>query len=80
VINRFGFNNDGAEAIAARLAARPRGVPVGLNLGANKQSADRVGDFARGPAALRGECGLRDRQCLVAQYRATCATCRGRRR
>jgi dihydroorotate dehydrogenase len=47
VINRFGFNNDGAEAIAARLAERPRGVPVGLNLGANKESTDRVGDFAR---------------------------------
>jgi dihydroorotate dehydrogenase len=46
-INRFGFNNDGAEAIAARLRARPRGIPVGLNLGANKDSADRVGDFAR---------------------------------
>jgi dihydroorotate dehydrogenase len=47
VINRFGFNNDGAEAIAARLAERPRGIPVGLNLGANKESTDRVGDFAR---------------------------------
>lgn len=47
VINRFGFNNAGADAIALRLAARPRGVPVGLNLGANKTSADRAGDFAR---------------------------------
>lgn len=48
VINRFGFNNDGAEAIGARLAARPAGpVPVGLNLGANKDSADRAADFAR---------------------------------
>lgn len=46
-INRFGFNNDGAEAIAARLAARPEGIPVGLNLGANKDSDDRAGDFAR---------------------------------
>lgn len=46
-INRFGFNNDGAEAICARLARRPRGVPVGLNLGANKASADRAADFAR---------------------------------
>jgi dihydroorotate dehydrogenase len=47
-INRFGFNNDGAEVIAARLAAHPRGaVPVGLNLGANKTSADRAADFAR---------------------------------
>ena len=45
-INRFGFNNDGAEAIAARLAEpRPAGV-VGLNLGANKDSADRAADFA----------------------------------
>ena len=48
VINRFGFNNQGAEAIAARLAAHERGaVPVGLNLGANKDSADRAADFAR---------------------------------
>ncbi len=47
VINRFGFNNDGMEAIAERLARRPKGVPVGLNLGANKDSPDRAGDFAR---------------------------------
>lgn len=47
VINRFGFNNDGAEAIALRLASARREVPVGLNLGANKTSADRAGDFAR---------------------------------
>ncbi|MEZ5797956.1 MAG: quinone-dependent dihydroorotate dehydrogenase [Paracoccaceae bacterium] len=47
-INRFGFNNDGAEAIAARLSARQRGpVPVGLNLGANKTSENRAADFAR---------------------------------
>ena len=46
-INRFGFNNDGMEAIAARLAQRPAGVPVGLNLGANKDSANRAEDFAR---------------------------------
>jgi len=46
-INRFGFNNDGMEAIGARLAARPAGIPVGLNLGANKDSEDRAGDFAK---------------------------------
>lgn len=46
VINRFGFNNEGMEAITARLAARPAGIPVGLNLGANKDSADRAADFA----------------------------------
>ena len=45
-INRFGFNNDGQDAIAARLAARPPGGVVGLNLGANKTSADRAADFA----------------------------------
>ena len=46
VINRFGFNNDGAEAIADRLRARPTGIPVGLNLGANKDSDDRAADYA----------------------------------
>ncbi len=46
-INRFGFNNEGMEAIAARLAHRPRTLPIGLNLGANKDSADRAADFAR---------------------------------
>lgn len=46
IINRFGFNNEGAEAIAARLRRRPAGVPVGLNIGANKDSADRAADFA----------------------------------
>ncbi len=47
VINRFGFNNDGADVIADRLAARPDGVPVGLNLGANKTSDRRAADYAR---------------------------------
>ncbi len=46
VINRFGFNNEGAEAIARRLARRAPGPLVGLNLGANKDSADRAADFA----------------------------------
>ena len=47
IINRFGFNNEGAEVIGQRLAARPAGVPVGLNLGANKDSDDRADDFAQ---------------------------------
>ncbi|MGQ0565649.1 MAG: quinone-dependent dihydroorotate dehydrogenase [Gemmobacter sp.] len=46
-INRFGFNNQGAAAIAARLARRAPGIPVGLNLGANKTSENRAADFAR---------------------------------
>jgi len=46
VINRMGFNNDGAAAIAPRLArARGAGV-VGINLGANKDSPDMAADFA----------------------------------
>ena len=44
-INRFGFNNDGMDAIATRLE-RPRTGIVGLNLGANKTSADRAADYA----------------------------------
>lgn len=47
VINRFGFNNDGVEAIGARLAAGKIAVPVGLNLGANRDSDDRAVDYAR---------------------------------
>jgi dihydroorotate dehydrogenase len=46
-INRFGFNNQGMEAIATRLAKRPRNAVIGLNLGANKDSSDRADDFAR---------------------------------
>ena len=46
-INRYGFNNDGMEAIAARLSARPKSGIVGLNLGANKDSEDRSADYAR---------------------------------
>ena len=52
-INRFGFNNDGAEAICARLAKRGSGIPVGLNLGANKTSTDRAADFANVMLAAR---------------------------
>lgn len=47
VINRFGFNNDGMEAAAKRLAKRPPDAVIGLNLGANKDSTDRAEDFAR---------------------------------
>lgn len=46
-INRFGFNNQGMEAMADRLAHRPKDAVIGLNLGANKDSADRAEDFAR---------------------------------
>ena len=47
VINRMGFNNDGADTVATRLRAR-LGKPgiVGVNIGANKDSADRIADYA----------------------------------
>ncbi|PJI43782.1 quinone-dependent dihydroorotate dehydrogenase [Ferrovibrio sp.] len=51
VINRMGFNNDGLEVTASRLQARKGqgkqlGGVVAANLGANKDSADRPGDYA----------------------------------
>ena len=45
-INRFGFNNDGMDTIANRLANRPPHAVIGLNLGANKDSTDKAADFA----------------------------------
>lgn len=47
VINRMGFNNAGADAALARLAARAeRPGIVGVNIGANKDSVDRIADYA----------------------------------
>jgi dihydroorotate dehydrogenase len=53
VINRMGFNNQGLEAFAARLARRGPGV-VGANIGANKDSEDRIGDYVTGLRRLWG--------------------------
>jgi dihydroorotate dehydrogenase len=48
IINRMGFNNDGAEAVLRRLAARAHlGGIVGVNLGANKDATDRVDDYVK---------------------------------
>ena len=48
VINRMGFNNDGAEAVLRRLASRAsHGGIVGVNVGANKDSEDRTADYVR---------------------------------
>ncbi|WP_226636304.1 quinone-dependent dihydroorotate dehydrogenase [Brevundimonas poindexterae] len=54
VINRMGFNNDGLEAFADRLAHRPPGVVVGANLGANKDADDRIADYETGLRRLGG--------------------------
>jgi dihydroorotate dehydrogenase len=53
VINRMGFNNHGLEPFAGRLARRGPGV-VGANIGANKDSADRIGDYVTGLRRLWG--------------------------
>ncbi|GER00774.1 dihydroorotate dehydrogenase (quinone) [Iodidimonas gelatinilytica] len=52
VINRLGFNNAGHDCAFTRLAAaKARGVgPIGVNLGANKTSSDRVADYLTGIA------------------------------
>jgi len=52
VINRLGFNNAGHQAVLARLKERrPSGV-VGVNIGANKDSEDRIADFVKGIEAF----------------------------
>ena len=47
VINRLGFNGGGHRAALARLATRPAGI-VGVNIGANKESADPIEDYVLG--------------------------------
>lgn len=51
VINRMGFDNDGMERVGQRLA-RPRKGIVGINIGANKNSADRIVDYRAAFAKL----------------------------
>jgi dihydroorotate dehydrogenase len=48
IINRLGLNNDGYDAVYARLARRPRHGIVGVNIGPNKDSPDRVADYVLG--------------------------------
>jgi dihydroorotate dehydrogenase len=53
VINRLGFNNHGQPAAYARLieCTHMHGV-IGVNVGANKDSADRVADYVGGVRAM----------------------------
>jgi dihydroorotate dehydrogenase len=48
VINRLGFNNDGHEAVFARLKGAHVGTILGVNIGANKDSPDFVADYVLG--------------------------------
>lgn len=53
VINRLGFNNPGVAAAVANLGRpRPPGI-VGVNIGANRDSADRIADYAVAARAVR---------------------------
>jgi dihydroorotate dehydrogenase len=52
VINRMGFNNEGLDAFTARLASFSRSVPIGANVGANKDSKDRIADYVTGIEAV----------------------------
>ncbi len=55
IINRLGFNNDGLIAAAKRLKDRFAGPAiVGANVGANKDSADRIADYEAGVKAVKG--------------------------
>ncbi len=59
VINRMGFNNDGHAAALKRLEARAsRGGIVGVNLGANKDSEDRMADYVAGLSAFAAVAGF----------------------
>jgi dihydroorotate dehydrogenase len=53
LINRFGFNNEGIAACVKRLSqGRPAGI-VGINIGANKDSDDRIHDYVAGIDAFQ---------------------------
>lgn len=56
IINRLGFNNEGHQAVRTRLSSYkpllPKGFSVGVNIGANKDSADRIDDYRLGAEAF----------------------------
>lgn len=54
VINRYGLNSKGVEHVARNLQARKGKGAVGVNLGANKDSADRTADYAECLKVLQG--------------------------
>jgi dihydroorotate dehydrogenase len=51
IINRLGFNSEGQAAALPRLSRRHGGV-VGVNIGANKDSEDRIADYVKGIASM----------------------------
>jgi dihydroorotate dehydrogenase len=56
IINRFGLNSDGLAVVRERLSSRQgRAGIVGVNIGANKDSTDRIADYV---TCIEGLCGL----------------------
>jgi dihydroorotate dehydrogenase len=51
VVNRMGFNNGGLPAALPRVAGAKRHGLIGINVGANKDAADRIADYTHGVAA-----------------------------
>ena len=79
VVNRYGFNNDGlTTGLAHAKAARRRGA-LGINVGANKDSADRIADYVTINISSPNTPGLRDLQSGAAlrDLLAACAQARG---
>lgn len=87
VVNRYGLNSQGLDAVATRLEARRRRGCVGVNLGKNKDTADEAADYAEGASRLSGSAqylvinvsspntpGLRDLQGRDAMRRIILAT------
>ena len=54
VINRLGFNNEGHEAALLRLQGRNMNGVIGVNIGANKESDNRVEDYLKGFQTFQG--------------------------
>lgn len=56
IVNRMGFNNHGAVAAAERMRGVHAGIPVGINLGKNKDTSleDAPDDYRAGYQALEG--------------------------
>ena len=54
LINRLGFNSEGHDAVYARLAKREKRGIVGVNLGANRDSPDRIADYVAGVKRFTG--------------------------
>jgi dihydroorotate dehydrogenase len=92
VVNRMGFNNGGLDAGLARAARAKRAGVLGVNVGANKNAADRVADYVAGVSAAAQVAdyvtvnisspntpGLRDLQhgAALDELLAACAEARG---